>query len=309
MTHLDVAITDWLMHLRVEKGSSPHTLSNYQRDIERWRDDLENKGVIEITDVKRQHVHDHISALSQGSLTGAPAAASSVSRALSAIRSFHRFAVREGIASIDPTTGIHPPRLGSHLPKALSIDEVATLLDVAHKGDSPEHLRDAALLELLYATGARVSEAISMSVDDVDLDAELPVVRFFGKGRKERLVPVGSYARDAISAYLVRGRPVLASRGKGTHYLFLGSRGAQLSRQGAFNSVQRIAQEADLDAHVSPHTLRHSFATHLLEGGASVRDVQELLGHASVQTTQIYTRITALTLREVHRTSHPRAQH
>ncbi|MDN6429853.1 MAG: tyrosine-type recombinase/integrase, partial [Propionibacterium sp.] len=166
---------------------------------------------------------------------------------------------------------------------------------------------NAALLELLYATGARITEAVSLALDDLDLDEDLPVVRLFGKGRKERLVPVGRPARVAGAAYLVRARPQLAARGRGTPTLFLNTRGRPLSRQSAWEALQRVARLAGLEAHVSPHTLRHSFATHMLEGGASIRDVQELLGHASVQTTQIYTKLSALTLREVYRTSHPRA--
>ena len=188
---------------------------------------------------------------------------------------------------------LHAPRQGRHLPKALSVDEVGRLLDAAHADDSPIGLRDAALLELLYATGARVSEAVSLSADDLDLDGDVPVVRLFGKGRKERIVPVGSFAVDALHAYRV---------------FFLNSRGGAMSRQSAWTAIRRAAQAAQLGDRVSPHTLRHSFATHLLEGGASVREVQELLGHASVATTQIYTQVTAQALREVFTLSHPRAR-
>ncbi|QWW18666.1 site-specific tyrosine recombinase XerD [Schaalia sp. 19OD2882] len=307
MHTIDQVASDWLVHLRVEKGSSAHTVSNYRRDITRYAQDLARQGRADIALVTRHDVEGHLRRLATGELTGRTAAPASVARASSAIRSMHRFAVREGVCVNDPTSGVRTPKTGEHLPKALSVDEVAALLAAAHATDSPVGLRDAALLEVLYATGARVSEAVGMSVDDVDLDAELPVVRFFGKGRKERLVPVGSFAREAIGAYLVRARPALSARGRGAHALFLNTRGAPLSRQSAWASVAAVAQAAGLEGRVSPHTLRHSFATHLLEGGASVRDVQELLGHASVQTTQIYTRVTALTLREVHRTSHPRA--
>ncbi|MCD4557176.1 site-specific tyrosine recombinase XerD [Schaalia sp. lx-100] len=307
MVRLEMVLEEWFMQMRIEKGASQHTISNYMREGKRWLLFLDSQGIDTFDTVTAHHVTAYIEALSNGSITGKPSAAASLARALSVVRSFHRFAVREGYCSLDPTAGVHPPRAPEHLPKALTIDEVASLLACAHKGERPSDIRDTALLELLYATGARVSEAVSLSIDDLDLDAELPVVRFFGKGRKERVVPMGSYAREALAAYLVRARPVLAASGKGTHHVFLGLRGTPMSRQLAWAAVARIAEMAGLNGRVSPHTLRHSFATHLLEGGASIRDVQELLGHAHVQTTQIYTRVTALTLREVHRASHPRA--
>ena len=305
MATVEDVLDDWVVYMRVEKGASAHTISNYRRDAYRWVDYLRHHHIEDIDAVSTRHVSDF---LSDSAANGA-AAASSMSRRLSAIRSLHRFAIAEGYTRQDPTSGQHPPKRGDHLPKALTIDEVAALLAAAHAHDTVVDLRDAALLELLYATGARVSEAIALAIDDLDLHAELPVVRYFGKGRKERLVPLGSYAQAALEAYLVRARPSLAARGSGTSAVFLGKRGSPMSRQLAWEAVARISEAAGLAGRVSPHTLRHSFATHLLEGGASVRDVQELLGHSSVQTTQIYTRVTALTLREVHRTSHPRARH
>lgn len=298
---------DWLDHLRVERGASPHTVSNYRRDVGRYLADLRAHGVRELAGVGPEDVERHLRDLRSGELTGTPLAASSVARASAAIRGFHLFAVREGRVLTDPAASVTAPHTPERLPKALGIAEVARLLDAAHVGDAPEDLRDAALLELLYATGARVSEAVALAVDDIDLDEDSPVVRLFGKGRKERLVPLGRPAREAISAYLVRARPALAARGRGTAVMFLNSRGRAMSRQSAWEAVGRAARAAHLSEHVTPHTLRHSFATHLLEGGASVRDVQELLGHSSVQTTQIYTRLSAQTLREVYRTSHPRA--
>ena len=246
--------------------------------------------------------------LASGDVTGKPTAASSVARASAAIRGLHKYALTEGVVATDTAAQLHAPRQGRHLPKALAIDEVGRLLDAAHADDSPIGLRDAALLELLYATGARVSEAVSLSTDDLDLDGDVPVVRLFGKGRKERIVPVGSFAVDALDAYRVRARPALAARGRGETVFFLNSRGGALSRQSAWTAIRRAAQAADLGDRISPHTLRHSFATHLLEGGASVREVQELLGHASVATTQIYTQVTAQALREVFTLSHPRAR-
>ena len=223
----------------------------------------------------------------------------------------HRFLVVEGIAPVDPTTHVRPPKMPRRLPKALTIAQVEALLAAA--GPEPAAatpgdlvaLRDRALLELLYATGARVSEAVGLDVDDV---TDGDILRVRGKGSKERIVPIGSYARAAVDAYLTRARPELARRGKASPRLFLGARGAPLSRQSAWLVIQAAAERANLEAHVSPHTLRHSFATHLLQGGADVRVVQELLGHASVATTQIYTHVSVDALRDVYATSHPRAR-
>lgn len=302
------AARDWLDRLRVEQGASAHTVSGYRRDIQRYLDDLRAHGVCDLGAVTSGDVERHIAALHAGEVTGRPLASSSVARACAAIRGFHLFALREGLTVTDPAAGLTGPKVGEHLPKALSVGEVERLLDAAHAGSDPVDLRDAALLEMLYATGARISEAVALDLDDVDLDDEFPVVRLFGKGRKERLVPVGGYAHRALDAYLVRARPALAERGTGTPAVFLNQRGRRLSRQSAWEAVRRAARGAHLEEAVSPHTLRHSFATHLLEGGASIRDVQELLGHASVQTTQIYTKLSAATLREVYRAAHPRAR-
>ena len=234
-----------------------------------------------------------------------PLAASSAARALTVARGLHRFGVEEGVLPADTAAEVSPPSAGEKLPDTLSIGEVATLLD-ACPTEQPLGLRDKALLETLYATGARVSEVLDLSVDDataaIDTEGILTVT---GKGSKQRLVPLGRHAQDAIEAYLVRGRPVFAT-GK-SHALFLNRRGGALSRQSAWTVIKQAAERAGIDKEISPHTLRHSFATHLLEGGADVRSVQELLGHASVTTTQIYTHVTADSLREVWRSSHPRA--
>ncbi len=233
-----------------------------------------------------------------------PLTASSVGRMLSSVRGFHGFLLEEGLVASDVTTETKPPKLGSRLPKALTIDQVAAVLDAA-RGDEVPDLRNTALLELLYATGARISEAVGLNVDDV-IDGD--VVRLTGKGSKQRIVPVGSFAQDAIGAYLVRGRPTLSQRGRSTPALFLGDRGQRLSRQSAWLIVRAAADRAHLGIEISPHTFRHSFATHLLQGGADVRVVQELLGHASVATTQIYTMVTADALRDMYQTAHPRAR-
>jgi integrase/recombinase XerD len=217
--------------------------------------------------------------------------------------------VAEGVSRTDPARDVHPPAVPKRLPKAITVDEVERLLDAAGADDTPRALRDRALLEVLYGTGARISEAVGLDVDDIDVrDDAAGTVRLLGKGSKERLVPIGSFARAAVDAYLVRGRPALAATGAGTPALFLNARGGRLSRQSAWTVLRTAAERAQLRTPVSPHTLRHSFATHLLDGGADVRVVQELLGHASVATTQVYTLVTVDRLREVYAASHPRAQ-
>ena len=308
MSEIGEYIDEWLGYLRVERGSSINTVSNYKRDIERYRLDLESHGMSDLKTITSADIERHLADLSAGTLSGKPAAASSIARASAAIRSFHTFVSATSPNIHNPAARITSPKQGSHLPQALSVEQVSALLDAARVGDDVTSLRDSALLELLYATGARVSEAVGLALDDLDLDEALPVIRLFGKGRKERIVPLGSYAKAAIEAYIVRSRPVLAQRGQGSPALFLNSRGRALSRQSAWEIIQRVAGRAGIDEDVSPHTLRHSFATHLLEGGASIRDVQELLGHASVQTTQIYTRVTPTTLKEVYQLAHPRAK-
>lgn len=308
MSEIGEYIDEWLGYLRVERGSSINTVSNYKRDIERYRLDLESHGINDLKTIKSADIERHLADLSAGTVSGKPAAASSIARASAAIRSFHTFVSATSPDIDNPAARITSPKQGSHLPQALSVEQVSALLDAARVGDDVISLRDSALLELLYATGARVSEAVGLALDDLDLDEELPVIRLFGKGRKERIVPLGSYAKAAIEAYIVRSRPVLAQRGQGSPSLFLNSRGRALSRQSAWEIIQRVAGRAGIDEDISPHTLRHSFATHLLEGGASIRDVQELLGHASVQTTQIYTRVTPTTLKEVYQLAHPRAK-
>ena len=221
------------------------------------------------------------------------------------MRGLHRFALREGWTSVDAAREVRPPVPARRLPKAISVSQVEALL-AAPDADTALGLRDRALLELLYGTGARISEAIGLDVDDLDLDSG--GVRLDGKGGKQRVVPVGSYARAAVDAYLVRARPQLAATGRGTPALFLNARGGRLSRQSAWTVLQAAVDKAGLTVDVSPHTLRHSFATHLLDGGADVRVVQELLGHASVTTTQVYTLVTVDRLREVWASTHPRAR-
>jgi integrase/recombinase XerD len=240
-----------------------------------------------------------LAVLREGTGDHPPLAASSAARALVAVRGLHKFAVREGLVPLDPAREVKPPAAPRRLPKALPVDDVLRLLE------TPSGLRDRALLEVLYSTGARISEAVGLDLDDIDVTER--TVLLDGKGGKQRLVPIGRPALAALDAYLVRVRPGLAARGRGTPALFLNVRGGRLSRQSAWQVLKVAAERAGITASVSPHTLRHSFATHLLEGGADVRVVQELLGHASVTTTQIYTLVTVNTLREVYATAHPRA--
>jgi integrase/recombinase XerD len=298
----------FLDYLAVERGLSTNTLSAYRRDLRRYAAFLESHGVSELGSVGEATVADFLASLREGS--GGPAlSAASAARALVAVRSLHRFAAREGLTAHDPAVEVKPPTAPKRLPKAISIDDVTRLLEAAGFDQTPRALRDRALLELLYATGARISEAVGLAIDNLDLTGGL--VKLSGKGGKERLVPVGRPARDALDAYLVRARPALlagsTARTGRAAAVFLNARGGPLSRQSAWTVIRAAAEKAGLARDISPHTLRHSFATHLLDGGADIRVVQELLGHASVATTQVYTLVTVDSLREVYASAHPRA--
>ena len=301
-------VTTYLNHLMIERGLSDNTLAAYRRDLQRYLRYLAQERVDDIATITAHHVAGFLQALSSGSHDMGELAQSSVNRAFIAARGWHRFMFLENTTPTNPAAEIKPPKTGQHLPDGLSIDEVTRLLDTPPI-DTAQGLRDRAMMELLYATGARITEAIDLDVDDIlQLDDDSTVVRLFGKGSKERIVPLGSYAKQAIDAYLVRGRSEHAAGGKGSPALFLNRFGGRLSRQTGWNVLKQAAQDAEITTEISPHTLRHSFATHLLQGGADVRVVQELLGHASVTTTQIYTQVTADTLREVFAYAHPRAQ-
>jgi len=259
-------------------------------------------------------VSDFVASLRAGADGQVPLREASAARAVVAARGLHRFALAEGLSTHDPAAAVRPPTPPRRLPRALPLDDVLALVEAAGFDGTPKAVRDRALLEFLYGTGARIGEAVGLSVDDLDL--EHGTVLLHGKGGKDRVVPVGGYARAAIEAYLVRGRPTFVAAGPGTAAsasggngaLFLNSRGGRLSRQSAWTILQTTAERAGLRTAIGPHTLRHSFATHLLDGGADVRVVQELLGHASVTTTQVYTLVTVDKLREVYATSHPRAR-
>ncbi|TKV56170.1 site-specific tyrosine recombinase XerD [Nakamurella flava] len=352
---LQVALRAYLDHLAVERGSARNTLLSYRRDLTRYLEYLAGQGRVQVDQITPADVTGFLVDLRTGSTDGSvvrrPLAASSAARAVVAARGWHRFLLAEGAVADDAARSVRPPAPARRLPKALGVPAITALLDAA-SGTDPRGLRDRALLELLYATGARISEAVGLDLDDLDLapagaEREISVLRLRGKGGKERLVPVGSYAVAALEAYLVQGRPALAAgpaseragstggsaRRAATGALFLNGRGGRLTRQGAWQILRDTARRAGLPAAgpdgvapagndtegqagqaaaagppVSPHTLRHSFATHLLEGGADIRTVQELLGHASVTTTQIYTLVTVDTLREVYATAHPRAR-
>jgi integrase/recombinase XerD len=306
----------YLAHLAVERGLSANTLAAYRRDLDRYADFLASRGVAALAEVGHADVAAFAEAVGNGADGRTPLAPASAARVVVAVRGWHRFALAEAWTTDDPAIKVKPRATPQRLPKAIPIHEVEALLDAAAVGDGSEHgelvaLRDRALLELLYATGARVSEAVGIDVDDIDKQEleglRVASVKLRGKGSKERVVPLGGMAVAALDAYLVRSRTVLAKRGKGNPRVFLNSRGAPLSRQSAWAILQSAAERAGI-GHVSPHTLRHSFATHLLAGGADVRVVQELLGHASVTTTQVYTRVTPDALREVYLTFHPRAR-
>ncbi len=295
----------YLDHLAVERGVATNTLSAYRRDLARYLAYLAGRGVESVADVDAVTVSGFLAYLRGGDAAHPALSAASVARAVVAVRGLHRFALDDGLVASDVSREVHtavPPR---RLPKAIPVEDVERLLDAAGYPGTALAQRDRALLELLYGTGARISEAVGLAVDDVDLTDK--TVLLTGKGDKQRRVPVGSYAAAALSAYLVQARPALAAAGKGSARLFLNSRGGPLSRQSAWVVLRTAAERAGLAAGISPHTLRHSFATHLLEGGADVRVVQELLGHASIMTTQIYTLVTVDTLREVYASAHPRA--
>lgn len=307
---LDGQLQGYLDHLTIERGVAANTISSYRRDLRRYAEHLNSRGIDDMKNVTETDVSDFLVALRQGDPENGvvPLSAVSAARALIAVRGLHRFAAAEGVIDVDVARAVKPPTPSRRLPKSLTLDQVLALLDGAGgdaPSDGPLTLRNRALLELLYSTGARISEAVGLDVDDIDTHARSVLLR--GKGGKQRLVPVGRPAIAALDAYLVRGRPDLARRGRGTPAIFLNARGGRLSRQSAWQVLQDAAERAGITSGVSPHTLRHSFATHLLDGGADVRVVQELLGHASVTTTQIYTLVTVHALREVWAGAHPRA--
>lgn len=315
-SHLTNEARGYLDHLAVERGLAANTMESYRRDIRRYLEFLSGMGRVSLAEVCEADITAFVRELREGDATRSALGTTSTSRTIVAVRGLHRFACREGITVRDPACEVRPPVPSQRLPKAVPLETVESLLTAADTTPFPRSLRDRALLELLYGTGARISEAIGLDVDDIedmyqsegagDGEGRMSVIRFRGKGGQERIVPIGRFAREAVDAYLVRARPKLAASGRGSSALFLNARGGRITRQGAWTVLRAVAEQAGVSG-ISPHTLRHSFATHLLDGGADIRVVQELLGHASVTTTQVYTLVTIDRLREVYAVSHPRA--
>lgn len=317
----------YLRHVVIERGLSQNTRDAYRRDLEAYTRWLEARGVRDLGAVQPELLSEYVAALNGAEQQSAPNypapkySAQTINRRLSTVRGMHRFIFEEGLVPVYAGSGVRTPKKAQQLPKALAFEQIEAMLN-ACSGEEPVALRDRALLELLYATGARVSEVTALDIDDL-LSAATPAdawidpqtalgdggfLRVTGKGAKQRVVPYGRYAGQALAAYLVRARPSMVAKGAGTPALFVGPRGGRVSRQSVWLIIRAAAQRAGITAEVSPHTLRHSFATHLLAGGADVRSVQELLGHASVETTQIYTQVTVDTLREHYLSAHPRAK-
>ncbi|AHJ25044.1 Integrase/recombinase (XerD/RipX family) [Bifidobacterium breve S27] len=295
------------MHIGIERGLAKATVSAYESDLNKYVAWLQTHGITKPDDIAKQDVEDYIAALDADGES-----ARSKARRLASIHEFHRFALAQHAVSADVAASVKAPKGASVLPDVLSVDEVSRLLDAAAVGGStdPVVLRDKALLEFMYATGCRVSEAVGTNLDDIDLEEK--VVRLMGKGSKQRLVPLGSYARNSVVVYLNAGRGELERRSTAKvperRALFLNKRGKRISRQSVWEIVKTAGERAGITKPLHPHTLRHSFATHLIQGGADVRTVQELLGHASVTTTQIYTHVSPEALIETYLTAHPRAR-
>jgi integrase/recombinase XerD len=295
----------FLDHLSVERGVAPNTIVAYRRDLRLYLGYLVQRDLADPTAVGERDIADFLATLKESEYApGKRYSSATVARVLAAVRGFHRFLLREGVAKADPAEPVGSPRVPRSLPRAMSLDEVERLL-AAVPAEGAIAARDHAILELLYAAGLRISELTALDIDDLDLDDA--TVRCIGKGSKERIVPLGRAAIEALRRYLTQARPELARAASGPA-CFLNARGTRLTRQGCWKLLKKHAARADLRRRISPHTLRHSFATHLLDGGAEIRVVQELLGHASVSTTQVYTLVSRERLREVYESAHPRAK-
>ena len=290
-------------YLLLEKGASDNTRSAYDNDLLRYLELIARRGLSSIDQIEPNHVREQIGLLNELGMNG-----TSISRALSAIRGLHKFALMEKESDLDPTEHISSPKTGRKLPEVLSIQEIEAILnapDVSDPVGNPYGYRDRALLETLYATGMRVSEIRELRLSQLVLDLEL--IRVIGKGNKERLVPVGKTAQEWVEGYRTKARPQLLKRGRPSDdVLFLNSRGTGLSRNAIWNITKKYAAQGEVEKEVYPHIFRHSFATHLLEGGADLRAVQEMLGHEDISTTQIYTHVDREHLRQIHREFHPR---
>ncbi|MDR7086810.1 integrase/recombinase XerD [Aeromicrobium panaciterrae] len=302
---MDRVVQDYLSHLSVERGLADNTIRSYRRDLRRYVDFLNAEGLTEPTAITENHIAAFLGSLRTGDDEHSALGTASAARTIVSARGLHRFMVREQLVTSDVTAAVKPPRPAARLPKALPLSDIEAILDAAGAPGTTLSSRDRALLEVLYGTGARISEAVGIDLDDLDLEDSTVLLR--GKGGKQRILPVGSFALASLSDYLTSSRPALVSARQNSPAVFLNARGGRLSRQSAWTVLTKAAKRAGITSDVSPHTLRHSFATHLLDGGADVRVVQELLGHASVTTTQIYTLVTVEKLREIYASAHPRA--
>ncbi|UCH11738.1 MAG: site-specific tyrosine recombinase XerD [Fidelibacterota bacterium] len=291
-------LKDFLLYAKIERNLSPATLQAYESDINRYLKYLHENGIQDLQDVRQSQVRGYTRWLHSLCLSAA-----TIHRSFSAIRGFHRFLLAENHVSEDPSAFLDPPKLPQHLPKVLEVREIDTILEAVDIS-KPLGVRDRSVISLLYACGLRVSELLGLRLTHLMLDAEL--VRVLGKGSKERVVPIGRFATEDIVRYIQDVRPTLARKGKNAGEIYLNARGNPLSRMGVWNILTRWTKAAGIDKQVSPHTLRHSFATHLLEGGADLRAVQEMLGHTDISTTQVYTHLDRDYLKEVHHSFHPR---
>ena len=294
------SLAEYIIYLKIERGLSANTVTSYKRDIEKYLTFLMEKKIIQLDEVSRFEILDFLQTLRQ-----AGAADNSIIRMVSSLRKFHQYLKRESIVADDPMQLIDTPKKASTLPKAISPQAIEQLLE-APDTTTPLGVRDRTILELMYATGLRISELVNLKLSDMHLT--MGFIQTMGKGEKERIIPLGEIASQWLDHYLDGARVYLQDQSAETsEYVFLNSRGKGLSRQGVWKKVKQLALEAGIDQNVTPHTLRHSFATHLLENGADLRMVQELLGHADISTTQIYTHITKTRLKQVYSDYHPRA--
>lgn len=295
---MEILIDHFMHFLSVEKGLAANTLESYQRDLFAYTDFLKSKGVTEIGESARSHIISYLVILQKKGR-----ATATLSRNLASIRAFYQFLVRDRHLEHDPSVHLETPKIEKRLPKVLSLEEVETLLE-GPELSQPSGLRDKAMLELLYATGIRVSELVSLNMGDINLD--MGFLKCMGKGSKERMIPLGNIAITVIRNYIETARPRLLKAG-GEYALFVNHLGKRMTRQGFWKIIKKYAQQSGITADITPHTLRHSFATHLLENGADLRSVQEMLGHADISTTQIYTHVTRTRIKDVYAKTHPRA--
>ncbi|MEN2464781.1 site-specific tyrosine recombinase XerD [Ornithinibacillus sp. FSL M8-0202] len=295
---LNHAYNDFFHYLQIERGLSDNTLKSYKRDLSRYMKDMSIGKHSTWNEITRTDIVGFLYKLRDEGKSSA-----TIARTISAIRQFHHFLLREEIVNHDATLHIETPKKERKLPDVLSIEEVDKLLDI--KGNTPLDIRNKAMLEFIYATGLRVSELVSLKTDDLHLT--MGFVRCFGKGAKERIVPLGDMAQQSIENYLKYARSNLLKKNRDESVLFLNQHGRPMTRQGFWKILKKLAKDANITKDITPHTLRHSFATHLLENGADLRAVQEMLGHSDISTTQIYTHVTKTRLKDMYKSFHPRA--